>query len=164
MNKSIYQIQNEYQLLIEQIIEADGELTHEQEFALQINKEELQSKGVNYGYVIKGLEDTNQAIENEIKRLNALKKRNSNLIDRLAYNISNAMQMYEIREIKTDTLKLSFRTSESVEVSDISLLDRKFVKTKIEESADKIAIKQAIKSGESVTGAVLITKDNLQIK
>jgi len=164
MNKSIYQIQNEYQLLIEQIIEADGELTHEQEFALQINKEELQSKGVNYGYVIKGLEDTNQAIDNEIKRLNALKKRNSNLIDKLRYNISKAMQMYEIREIKTDTLKLSFRASESVEVSDISLLDRKFVKTKTEESADKVAIKEAIKSGESVTGAVLITKDNLQIK
>jgi len=44
MNKSIYQITNEHQLIINQIIELDGELTPDLETALTISKGELQQK------------------------------------------------------------------------------------------------------------------------
>lgn len=41
MKQSIFLIQNEYQLLINQVIENEGEITPELETALTINKEQL---------------------------------------------------------------------------------------------------------------------------
>jgi hypothetical protein len=160
---NIYQIEQEYLLLSNDIIEAGGEITPELETALAINKEQLQNKGINYGYVIKSLESDITAIEEEIKRLNALKSSRTKTNDLLKATIKQAMQLYGIEELKTATLKINFRKSESVEV-DADLLDEKYLVEKTTYTADKIKIKEAIKSGESVVGAVLNTNYNLQIK
>ena len=53
MNKSLFQIEQEYQLLTDQLIESEGELTPELEQALDIAQTELQTKGVAYSYIIK---------------------------------------------------------------------------------------------------------------
>ena len=164
MKVALYQIEQEYLNIVQSIIDAGGEITEEQETALSISKEQLQNKGVCYGFIVKELEGNIDLIDLEIKRLNALKKPLVNSIDRLKNNLSNAMQMFEVTELKTPLLKINFRKSESVEVTDIDLLDADFVKTTITKAADKIAIKEAIKSGENVQGAVLVTNQNLQIK
>jgi len=44
------------------------------------------------------------------------------------------------------------------------LIPKEFTTTKIEISPDKTAIKKAIKEGKIVPGAVLLQKQNLQIK
>ena len=164
MKVALYQIEQEYLNIVQSIIDAGGEITEEQETALSISKEQLQNKGVCYGFIVKELEGNIDLIDLEIKRLNALKKPLVNSIDRLKNNLSQAMQMFEVTELKTPLLKINFRKSESVEVTDIDLLDTDFVKTTITKAADKIAIKDAIKSGENVQGAVLVTNQNLQIK
>ena len=164
MKVALYQIEQEYLNIVQSIIDAGGEITEEQETALSISKEQLQNKGVCYGFIVKELEGNIDLIDLEIKRLNALKKPLVNSIDRLKNNLSQAMQMFDVTELKTPLLKINFRKSESVEVTDIDLLDADFVKTTITKAADKIAIKEAIKSGENVQGAVLVTNQNLQIK
>lgn len=164
MKVALYQIEQEYLNIVQSIIDAGGEITEEQETALSISKEQLQNKGVCYGFIVKELEGNIDLIDLEIKRLNALKKPLVNSIDRLKNNLSQAMQMFEVTELKTPLLKINFRKSESIEVTDIDLLDADFVKTTITKAADKIAIKEAIKSGENVQGAVLVTNQNLQIK
>lgn len=164
MKVALYQIEQEYLNIVQSIIDAGGEITEEQETALSISKEQLQNKGVCYGFIVKELEGNIDLIDLEIKRLNALKKPLVNSIDRLKNNLSQAMQMFEVTELKTPLLKINFRKSESVEVTDIDLLDADFVKTTIIKAADKIAIKEAIKQGENVQGAVLVTNQNLQIK
>ena len=164
MKVALYQIEQEYLNIVQSIIDAGGEITEEQETALSISKEQLQNKGVCYGFIVKELEGNIDLIDLEIKRLNALKKPLVNSIDRLKNNLSNAMQMFEVTELKTPLLKINFRKSESVEVTDIDLLDADFVKTTITKAADKVAIKEAIKQGENVQGAVLVTNQNLQIK
>jgi len=164
MKVALYQIEQEYLNIVQSIIDAGGEITEEQETALSISKEQLQNKGVCYGFIVKELEGNIDLIDLEIKRLNALKKPLVNSIDRLKNNLSQAMQMFEVTELKTPLLKINFRKSESVEVTDIDLLDADFVKTTITKAADKVAIKDAIKSGENVQGAVLVTNQNLQIK
>lgn len=161
---NIYQIEKEFLLLSNDIIEAGGEITPELETALAINKEQLQNKGVNYAYVIKSLENDISSIDEEIKRLNALKSSRSKTNDLLKATIKQAMQLYGIEEIKTPTLKINFRKSESVEVDDLSILDPNYLVEKIVTTADKIKIKDAIKKGEAVTGAVLNVNFNLQIK
>lgn len=161
---NIYQIQNEYQLLINSIIEADGELTPELELALAINKEQLQEKGINYAYVIKQVDADCEAIDLEIKRLNSMKKVRTNLADRLKNTISSAMQLFEVEEIKTPLIKLNFRNSESVEITNEFQLDERFKVTKTVTTPDKKAIKDAIKNGELVEGATISYNKNLQIK
>lgn len=161
---NIYQIQNEYQLLINQVIELEGEITPEIELSLAINKEQLQEKGINYAYVIKQVDADCEAIDLEIKRLNAMKKVRTNLADRLKNTISSAMQLFEVEEIKTPLIKLNFRNSESVEITNEFQLDERFKVTKTVTTPDKKAIKDAIKNGELVEGATISYNKNLQIK
>lgn len=161
---NIYNITNEYQLLINQIIDAEGELSPEMDLSLQINKSQLETKSTNYAYVIKQLDFDCEQIDAEIKRLNSLKKIRTNLSERLKNTISDAMNLYEVEKIETSLIKLSFRNSESVEITNESQLSEKFVVTKMVTTPDKKAIKDAIKNGEFVEGATINFNKNLQIK
>ena len=161
---NIYQIQNEFQLIIAEVINNEGEITPELETALTINKEQLQSKAVDYSYVIKQLDFDCEQIDAELKRLQQLKKVRTNLAERLKNTISDAMNLYEVEKIETPLIKLSFRNSESVEITNESQLDACFIVTKTVTSPDKKAIKDAIKSGVLVEGATISYNKNLQIK
>lgn len=161
---NIYQIQNEYQILINSIIENEGELSPEMDLALQINKQQLETKSTNYAYVIKQLDFDCEQIDAEIKRLNSLKKVRTNLSERLKNTISDAMQLYEVEKIESPLMKISFRNSESVEITNESQLADKFLVTKTVINPDKKAIKDAIKNGELVEGATISYNKNLQIK
>jgi hypothetical protein len=164
MKIALYQIEQEYISLANQIIDNEGELSEELETALMINQEQLEQKGKGYGYIIKDIEAEIDAIDVEIKRLSAMKKSRTNAVDKLKTTLSDAMQLFQISELKTPTIKINFRKSESVEVENINLLDQNFVKVTETRAADKTAIKEAIKSGAEVVGAVLKTNLNLQIK
>lgn len=164
MKVALYQIEQEYMMLADSIISNGGELTPELETALEINKEQLENKGRGYGYIIKDIENEVEVIDAEIKRLQALKQSRSKTVDTLKDKLSNAMQLFEVSEIKSPTLKINFRKSESVEIENVYLLDKKFIVIKTTEQPDKAAIKKAIKNGELVQGATVNINYNLQIK
>jgi len=164
MNLKLYQIEQEYMILADEIINNEGELSLELEERLMINHDQLEAKGKGYGYIIKDIESEIDAIDVELKRLAALKKQRTNAVDKLKTSLSQAMQLFDISELKTPTLKINFRKSESVEVDDLNLLESEYKKVTITEAPDKTAIKDAIKNGIQVTGAVLKTNLNLQIK
>jgi len=162
MKKSLYTISREAMEIASQLEE--GEFTPEMETALAINQNELQEKAINYAYAIKSMEDDVTAINEEIKRIQAIKTAKSNAIDRMKEAVSNAMQVYGIDKVTSPTLNLSFRRSESVEVDLVEALSNDFKIIKTTVIADKVAIKQAIKQGENITGARIVEKFNLQIK
>jgi hypothetical protein len=142
----------------------EDELTPELENELVINQQELQVKAENYAYAIKSLEIDVDAIDNEMKRLKGLKDAKNNAIDRMKGAVVNAFQIYGITEVKSATLKLSLRRSEAVEVVNIDQLPESLTTVKKTVSADKVKIKEAIKSGQNVEGANLIENYSLQIK
>lgn len=164
MKTSLYNIQSEYQQLMEVIMANDGEVDQEMEMALQINHESLETKAVNYAFVCKELDSQISIIESEIDRLIALKKVRSKTIERLKITMSAAMQAYGIEKIETPIMKISFRKSESIEIENIDLIDKKFIDEKTIVMANKNAIKNAIKSGDEVMGAILKINQNIQIK
>lgn len=164
MKKSLFNIQEEYQLLAEQLIESGGESSEEMEIALRINREDLETKGTNYGMVCKQLEYETNIIDAEIDRLDKLKKARKNTIERLKTNLSTAMQVFEIKELKTPLLTINFRKSESVEIDNMAQLDAKFIVEKVTTTPDKTAIKKAIQAGEEVAGAHISVNQNIQIK
>lgn len=159
---NLFNIQQQYLSLANQL--SDGEVTPELEESLKINESQLQEKAVNYGYVIKQLGHEVNAVNEEIKRLTDIKKRNEKAIERMETAISNAMQLYGIEKVDSSFLKLSFRKSESVEIVNEAQLAPEYLTTKTTTAPNKTAIKAAIQSGEVVEGAVLSTNFNLQIK
>jgi Siphovirus Gp157. len=70
--KSLYKITEEAVIIASQLEE--GEVTPELENALVILQSELQEKAINYAYVVKSFEDDVTAINEEIKRLTAIKQ------------------------------------------------------------------------------------------
>lgn len=164
MKLQLYKIEQEYMILADSIIANDGELTPEMELALQINREQLEAKGTCYGYIIKDIEAELDVIDAEIKRLIDFKKSRVKTVDRLKEKLSDAMQLFDIEKLETPTLKISFRKSESVEIENENLLSEEFVVTKTTTQPDKTKIKEAIKQGIDVVGAVLKQNKNIQIK
>jgi len=157
---NLYQITNEYLILASQL--EQGELTPEIEEQLQINEAQIKEKGINYGFVIKSIENEIYLIESEIKRLQEIKKIKNNAVDRLKNAITEAMQLYGFDKIESHNLKLSFRKSESVEIINENQIEDKFKKQSF--TIDKTSIKNAIKNGENVEGAIVEVNYNLQIK
>lgn len=161
---NLFNIQHEYLLLINQIIENGGEITPQQELNLQITRDQLQDKGTNYAFVIKKLDAECDIIDAEIKRLSELKKVRQNACERLKSNISHAMQIFEVDKIESPLIKLSFRKSQSVNVADVNSLPNEFKTIKVTEQADKMKIKQALLNGEVIEGCEIVNNNNLQIK
>ena len=132
-------------------------------------KDEINAMVVNKGkdliYVLRKQDNYAEAIDDEIKRLQALKKSYAKKKENLSNYIKMCMIANNIKAIETPVGKLSIvNNAESVEIYDESLIDKKFIKTKVEETISKTDIKNAIKNGEEVQGARLVRNTRLAIK
>ena len=159
---NLYEITREA-LELASLLETE-ELTPELEAMLVINQEKMEVKVNNYAKVIANIQSDSDAIDQEIKRLKAMKESKDRAITRLKDAVREAMLVSAIDKIESPLFKLSLRRSESVEVDIVEALPSQFVNIKNVITADKIAIKEAIKRGENITGARLIENFNLQIK
>lgn len=164
MNTSLYQISEDLANIMSEIENNEGELTPELETALAINQDQFVSKAVDYGHAILNLEAMASAAKVEKDRLAKLQKYYDNLAQTLRERILNAMQVFGQQKVEDGSMRLSTRSSVATQVDDIASLPKEFKTTKIEEVADKTAIKKAIQSGVDVPGAHLITNVSLQIK
>jgi hypothetical protein len=161
---SIYSLTAEYKALMAEIEANEGELTEESAARLDFVREGFEAKASNYAYVIKSFEDNASIIDAEIKRLQAMKKRAENNADRLSDRIKQAMMEFGITKVEMPTIKISFRTSKSVQVEDESLIPKEFMRVKTTEEPNKTEIKKAIEEGKIVTGASIVENINLSIK
>lgn len=161
--KSLFNITSEARELASALIE--GELNEELENALVINQNELQEKSINYAWAIKSIESDIDTIDAEIERLKALKSSRTNAIERMKSAVLEALTIYGIEKVTSPTLNLSVRINpESVDIVSEYQVPDIYRKEKVTVSIDKTAIKEAIKSGLEVPGAVLDRKKRLEIK
>jgi hypothetical protein len=89
-------------------------------------------------------------IDAEIERLTNLKNSYTKKSERIKIRVDYLMKIFGIDKMDTEFNKLSFHTSSSVEIIDEGLLPAEYIKVKETKSPDKTAIKEAIKSGETV--------------
>ena len=158
----LYQITQEAQYLAA-LLETE-ELTPELEAELLINQEQLQSKGINYAKVIANYQSESDAIDAEIKRLKAMKESRDKKVTWLTESLKKAMLVSGIEKIESPLFKISLRRSEAVEVEIPEALPVDWQVKKVTITADKVAIKKAIKEGYSITGARLVENFNVSIK
>ena len=159
---NLYTLTQEAQYLA--VLLETEELTPELEEALIINQDQLQAKAVNYAKVIANYQAESDAIDQEIKRLKAMKDSREKKIEWLKESVKKAMLVSGIEKVESPLFKLAVRRSEAVEVDLVEALPNAYQNVKNVVTADKVAIKEAIKRGENVTGARLVENFNLQIK
>lgn len=150
--------------ILDSIDDSDEEQKNLLKEGLKINEENFFDKVHNYVRFIHTQEKDIEIIESEIKRLNALKKSKQGKIDYLKLNLISAMQTFQKSKIEFPTIKLSLKKSSVIEIIDIDKVPEAYVKIKKELQPDKNLIKEALKNGESISGVLLIEKDNLLIK
>jgi hypothetical protein len=159
---NLYQITQEAQYLAA-LLETE-ELTPELEAELLINQEQLQSKGINYAKVIANYQSEADQIDAEIKRLKTMKESRDKKVTWLTESLKKAMLVSGIEKIESPLFKISLRRSEAVEVEIPEALPVDWQVKKVTITADKVAIKKAIKEGYSITGARLVENFNVSIK
>lgn len=97
----------------------------------------------------------------------ALKERRAaieNRVERLSEYLANCLRIANKTAYENARHKVTFRRSEAIEIIDESLIPAEFKVVKTTETVDKKAIKEAIEEGEIVDGAVLVERQNIQIR
>ena len=161
---TLFKISNDMQLIINELVANGGELTDDLQQMLEITQSELNHKATGYAQVIRAMEYDNDIVDAEIKRLQDIKRVRKNAVERLKNALSGAMQQFDMDVIETPISKISFRSSQSVEIWDETLVPKEYKQQVISTKVDKLGIKKAIKNGESVTGATVVNNKNIQIK
>ena len=135
-----------------------GEILDIEKFQeLQIEKEhKLEAIALVYKNAIA----ESKMVSDEMKSLKARKEKCDNLANKMKEMLYNELQG---EKFMTSKVEVSFKKSTITEVIDLAGIPEQYIKTKIERTADKTAIKNAIKSGEKIKGARLIEKNNIQI-
>ena len=158
--KSLYDITADQKLWLNLIESLEGEIEPEMEEALQITEQQLQQKSIAYLEVIRNKEAFNTLVDNEIKRLQQMKKVNNNVIDRLNENLLNAVKTFGVYTVGLN--KFGTRKSSQVIVEDVNSLPEKYKTIKVTEAADKASLKKALAAGEEIKGVYI--QENLNLK
>ena len=154
-NLTLYNITNKFAELMDKAQE--GELT-EQEYN-QLGTElalELQNKSAGIIGYIQNEEALIDAIDNQIERLQDLKKSKQNKLDKFKEYTKNNMNKLEISKIETKLGILSVNKNPiSVEITDEDRIPEKYKKIIQTIKIDKVAIKKDIEAGNDIDGAQL---------
>src|SRR5690606_17072582 len=130
---------------------------------LAITQNELQQKTIAYLEVIRKKESFNSLINDEIKRLQGLKKVNDNLVDRLKDTLLMAVKTFGGYTVGTQ--KFGTRKSSQVIVEDdkVNSLPTEYKTVKVTEAPNKAALKKALEAGEEIDGVSIVENLNLKI-
>lgn len=132
--------------------------------ALENINDELSNKLENVALYIKDIEGFSEVIRQEEMRLNQRRKALENKAQHLRGYLTSCMEMVGQTKFETPMVKLSFRNSKAVEITDEGMLPTRYFVKKVTYSPDKGAIKKDIDEGWEVPGAELVERRNIQIK
>ena len=123
----------------------------------------LKEKAVNIVKIHQNKQSDIDSINIEIKRLKARQNAIEKGVKQLDEYLRLAMIDTNTKKIESDLFTISLRKSSRVIISD-GEVDSKYKKQKVIVTVDKKKIKEDIKAGISVKGAIIQECQNLQIK
>lgn len=132
--------------------------------ALEVKEKEFTEKAVAVATVYRKFDNEISLYESEIKRLTAYMERLKKCQKKVKDNLSLACQRLGIEKIEGMYANVSFTSSQTVEIDDITLIPKEHLVEKVEVKPDKTAIKKAIQSGIEVQGAHIQPHKNINIK
>ena len=113
-------------------------------------------------YIIKEYKAKTDALDLEIKRLQAMKTASKNNGDRLKQRIFELINLMEDKKHKTDLHSFGIRKSESVNIISDENIPREYFK--ITKVVDKASIKKALKNGVEFDGVAMQENYSLSVR
>lgn len=163
----LYELTQNYrnlESLLDNLGEQEGLTVEMIHGALGQVEDDINTKIENTCKVIKEIEADSIGIDEEIKRLSALKKQKENAVKKLKEYVEFEMNGIGLTKVEGKLFKISFRKSKVVKVIDETKIPKEFIKVKTTESISKTDLSKALKSGEIIEGAELVENKTLQIK
>lgn len=164
---TLYEIDSQIKGIIDRLydeMDENGEVGEVDFSALEELKEERQKKLENIALYIKNLDAEADAIKNEEDNLAKRRKRLARRAEGLKYLLIKSITENGEKEFATARCSAKVRESDVTEIMDINLIPKEYLKEKVEVSADKTAIKKAIKAGAEVSGARVVVNKTIRIE
>lgn len=162
-SNTLYVINSEYIAKIQELEEKGFVLEPEDEEFLKINKAQLEHKAISYLEVIRAKESYSSRIDEEIKRLTALKKSTGKTIDRLKESLLTAVKTFGEFEIGLTKFGTRKSTSVFVDPLKVNSLPKKFKNITVSEAPKKDDIKKYLLSGKTLEGCEILNNQSLKI-
>ena len=154
-----------YNALIESADEETGEVNIDISKALEKVQGAFEEKAITTATVYRALGKYSKDIDEEIKRLQALKAHTDRQQKKVEQYLTEACERTGTESIKGIYANISFKTNPpKVVLDDESLIPEEYITIKTERKPNLTAIKEAIKSGKEVAGAHLEQERKIQIK
>lgn len=163
----LYELTQNYrnlESLLDNLGEQEGLTVEMIHGALGQVEDDINTKIENTCKVIKEIEADSIGIDEEIKRLSALKKQKENAVKKLKEYVEFEMNGIGLNKVEGKLFKISFRKSKVVKVLDETKIPKEFIKVKTTESISKTDLGKALNNGEIIEGAELVENKTLQIK
>ena len=132
---NIFDINEEYLKIIQELEESGGEITPELEERLNITREQLESKLKAYYAIIKQNEALIDLSKDEKNRLNDRQKTKENLIDRLKKIVAYTVEQFgevkpkaKNKSLSFDTLSVSLKETDVLEIEDVNKIPTMYLK------------------------------------
>jgi hypothetical protein len=146
---------------------ADEDLTEEQRALMSEYLDELgsqeQDKIDAFAQFVRMESARADALKAEANRLAARAKTAQNRLDFLRMRYLQAMQVAGLQKVRGQVYSMSVRTTDVVQITDEQALPQEYVTQKITTAPDKVALKDALKSGAVVPGAQLAKSYSLRV-
>lgn len=161
-NITLYNISAEQLRINELLEESGGELTPEIEEALILNESNFLTKTEGYLETIAKYKALAEAAAERIRQLQAYKKTAENIERRLKEHLTQGMCAMSRDKVEVGLRKVSLRRSTAVNITDEVRIPAEYII--VETKPDKKRITDALKNGELVPGAQLISNITIQIR
>lgn len=173
---SLYELQGTMLQIEQELDDNGGELTDELVVLLSDTELSIKQKADGYRAVIAKFSDKADAVDKEIKRLQALKKTANNAVERLKEYILRVMGTYGIKKIEGEYCSMTRTATKSLEVNEEMLLAAYVEKIAelqaslpdyltIEVKVSKTAIKNKFKNTDVLpAGCAFVENDSLRIR
>lgn len=156
VKKSLVQIALEFESLMDQINNPEGEITVELESLIGTSSDELSNKLDAYGYLMDRLENEQEQYKNKADAYYAKAARCRDTAEKIKENLKSVMVQMQAKKLSGEDY--TFTISESkpkVVVIDENQIPTSFFRQEIVSKLSKDAVREAIEKGELVTGATL---------
>ena len=155
----LYELSTELATINDEIISADGELTPDLEARLDSVSLDFRAKSQGIAKWTLDIAGVEAMIETEINRLQRKKKAAENLRTRLKAYIKGCMEQADVQKIESPTINLRIqKNTPSVDILAEDQIPAKFIRITQVTELDKAGMLTALKNGEDVPGARLITE------
>lgn len=159
----LYEITEQRRAILDEIADAEGEVTPELEVRLDACDGSYTEKVDSVAAFATELAREVEAIGAEIDRLERRRRSRKSKVDWLRGYLLRCLQSAGFRKVESDRFSVSLRKSSHVVVEDEAALPSMFIREKLTRTVDKTAIRNALKSGE-VPGARMEESEGLVLK